>query len=59
MIVAVSINLLYTFLEKPVYHFVDEENNIMVFLIGGGLIFLIMLFFGMQKITNSRKIITS
>lgn len=52
---AIIVNLFYTFLDKPVYPFMTYEDiGTAIFLIGG-LIVIILVFFGMNKITEVRS----
>jgi hypothetical protein len=55
MVLATIVNVFYTFWDRPVYNFMTYEDiGTAVFLIGG-FAMIIMIFFGMGKVTKMRK----
>ncbi len=54
MIIATIINLIYTFLDKPVYNFMTYEDIGTLFFFVGGFVMNILIFLGMEKVTQLR-----
>jgi hypothetical protein len=55
MVLATIINAFYTFWDRPVYNFMTYEDIGTAFFLIGGFAMIIMIFFGMGKVTKMRN----
>ena len=55
MFAALTINVFYTFWDKPVYIFMSYEDIGTAIFLGGGFIMITLIFLGMGKVTQYRS----
>jgi len=55
MVFTIGVNGMYTFWDRPVYGFITWRDVNTVGFIGGGMVFIVVIFVGMNRLTQYRR----